>query len=94
MNEEHKEQHKRLKIKVHSSVKKLDRAKSEHHNILGQMTYLGTLGVVFILPVIVGAYLGVWLDNKLHGFSISWTVSLIFLGVIVGIINVYLIIRE
>jgi ATP synthase protein I len=41
-----------------------------------------------------GAYLGRWLDSLASGYSIRWTVSLILLGVMVGMINVYLLIRD
>ena len=47
-----------------------------------------------VLPVVAGAYLGRWLDSLLAGYSIRWTLSMIFLGVIIGAINVYLFIRE
>ena len=94
MNSEHREDQKRLKQKVQVSARKFDKAKKERPTVLTQMAYLGTIGVVFILPVIIGAYLGVWLDDKLSGFSVSWTISLIFLGVIIGAVNVYLFIRE
>jgi ATP synthase protein I len=93
MNKEHDE-HQKLRAKVRSSAKKFDKAKKERRTLLAQMAYLGTVGVIFILPVIIGAYLGVWLDNKLRGFSVSWTISLILLGVIIGAINVYLFIKE
>ncbi|QLZ68016.1 F0F1 ATP synthase subunit [Legionella sp. PC1000] len=75
-------------------VSKINKAKKEKSTVLAQTIYLGTLGFVFILPIIAGAYLGVWLDSKLKGFSISWTINLIIIGVIVGAVNVYLLIKE
>lgn len=59
-----------------------------------QTVYTGTLGILFILPVVAGAYLGNWLDDKYSGYNISWTINLILLGVIAGSINVYLFIRD
>jgi len=50
--------------------------------------------LVFVLPVVGGAYLGNWLDSLVAGYSIRWTVSLILLGVFIGMINVYFLIRE
>jgi ATP synthase protein I len=52
------------------------------------------LGLLFVLPVIGGAYLGRWIDGLLEGYSVRWTLSMIFLGVVMGAINVYLFIRE
>lgn len=87
--------HDKLKKSVATDVEKIKKAKKEKLTLLAQTVYLGTLGFIFILPVIIGAYLGVWLDNKLaRYFSISWTISLICLGVIFGAINVYLFIRN
>ena len=61
---------------------------------MAQTVYLGTLGLVFVIPVILGAYAGNWLDNQLEGYSMRWTLSLIFLGLVVGAINAWLMIRE
>ncbi len=86
--------HNELKKNIHLDIEKLEKAKKESATLLAQTVYLGALGFLFILPVILGAYLGLWLDEKLKGFSISWTISLIIVGVFVGIANVYLFIRE
>ena len=50
--------------------------------------------LLFVLPVIGGAYLGQWLDSLATEYSTRWTLSLILLGIIVGALNVYLFIRE
>jgi ATP synthase protein I len=41
-----------------------------------------------------GAYLGIWLDGLVSGYSTRWTMSLILLGIFIGGLNVYLFIRE
>jgi ATP synthase protein I len=84
----------RLHNQVEQQAKRLQRAERERPTLLAQTVYLGTLGLVFVLPVIVGAYLGVWLDDQLTGYSLRWTLSLIFLGLVVGAVNVWLMIRE
>ncbi len=89
-----KNSHNRLKHEVKKSISQLEQSKKESSSILAQTIYLGTLGVIFILPIILGAYIGVWLDNKLHGFSIAWTLNLIIVGIIIGAINVYLFIKD
>jgi ATP synthase protein I len=85
---------KNLEKQVKLNVSKMDKAKKEKSTLLAQTIYLGTLGFVFILPIILGAYLGVWLDGKLKGFSVAWTLNLIILGIIIGAVNVYLMIKE
>ena len=62
--------------------------------IIGQTVYLGTLGLVFVLPVIAGAYLGRWIDGMVEGYSLRWTLSLILLGVFTGALNVYFLVRD
>lgn len=83
-----------LKRSVRSNIEKIEKSKKERSTILAQTAYLGTIGLLFILPVIIGAYLGVWLDGKLKGFSFSWTVSFIILGVFIGAMNVYLFVKD
>ena len=69
-------------------------AERDRLTLLAQTAYIGILGLLFVLPVVAGAYLGRWLDSLLAGYSIRWTLSMIFLGVIIGAVNVYLFIRE
>lgn len=76
------------------SARRIDRAERERRTVLGQTVYLGTLGVVFIVPVVAGAYLGRWLDGHFAGYSLRWTLSLLFLGIVIGAVNVYLLIRD
>lgn len=73
---------------------RLQKAERERPTLLAQTAYLGVLGLLLVLPVVGGAYLGAWLDERLTGYSFSWTVSLICLGVVVGAINVWLFIRD
>ncbi|MCP4212321.1 MAG: AtpZ/AtpI family protein [Halieaceae bacterium] len=86
--------HDRLEHKVGLQAKRLKKAEQERHHWLAQTLFIGSLGVMFVLPVIVGAYLGSWLDQQLEEFSTSWTLSLIIVGVFIGAVNVYLQIRE
>ena len=58
-----------------------------------QTVYLGTLGLVLVLPMVGGAYLGHWLDGLRPGYSMRWTLGLLFLGLVVGVFNVYFLIR-
>jgi len=84
----------RLRRNVERQVKRMKRAEKERPTVLAQSVFLGTLGVVFVLPVVVGAYLGRWLDGMSEGYSLRWTLSLLMLGIVVGAVNVYLLIKE
>lgn len=83
-----------LEQRVASQVERARQARRERSTLLAQTMFAGVLGIVFVLPVIGGAYLGRWLDAALDGYSVRWTISLIVLGVIVGAINVYLLLKE
>ena len=72
----------------------MQRADRDRPTLLAQTIYIGTLGLVFVLPLVGGAYLGRWLDSLATGYSLRWTLSMLLLGVAVGAMNVYLLIRE
>lgn len=75
-------------------AERIKKAEEDRPTVLAQTAYVGVLGLLFVLPVIGGAYLGHWIDSLLAGYSMRWTLSLIFLGVVVGGVNVYYFIRE
>lgn len=83
----------RLKRETQKDVDRLEKAEKEKRTLLAQTVYLGTLGLMLALPIVGGAYLGSWLDDKLKGYSVSWTITLILLGVFVGAMNVYLFVK-
>lgn len=83
-----------LEQRVEKQARRLKQAEKERRTLLGQTVYLGTLGLIFVLPVVGGAYLGQWLDSLSADYEVHWTVSMIVLGVVVGAVNVYLFLRE
>lgn len=83
-----------LHRRVERQARRMRDAERERPALMAQTVYLGTLGLVFVLPVIGGAYLGNWLDSMVEGYSMRWTLSLIVVGLVVGAINVWLLIRE
>jgi len=83
-----------LQQRIDEQVERLKKAERERPTLLAQTTYIGTLGLLLVLPVVGGAYLGRWLDDMLPGYSLRWTLSMIFLGLVIGGVNVYLYVRE
>jgi ATP synthase protein I len=83
-----------LELRVAQDARRIAKARREGEGILVQTIYLGTLGLVFVLPVVVGVYLGRWLDDMSAGYSMRWTLGLLFLGLAVGGFNVYFLIRS
>jgi len=89
-----KDRNRRLAQQLKRQARRMKQAERDRSTLLAQTVYIGTLGLVFVLPVVGGAYLGHWLDNLVEGYSMRWTLSLIFVGVGVGAVNVYLLIRD
>jgi ATP synthase protein I len=83
-----------LKEEVTKQIRRMKQAEEDRPTLLRQTVYLGTLGLLFVVPVIVGAYVGQWLDSLVPGYSMRWTLSLIVLGVGIGAMSVYLNVRE
>jgi ATP synthase protein I len=83
-----------LKTEIENQVKRMKKAEHDRPNLLSQTIYIGTLGLVMVLPVIAGAYLGSWLDGMAAGYSMRWTLSLLLTGVVIGILNVYFLIKD
>ena len=84
----------RLEKQVEKQARRIKQAEKDKRTLLGQTIYLGTLGLMFVLTMVGGAYLGKWLDSLTAAYEVHWTVSLIVLGVVVGAVNVYLFLRE
>jgi ATP synthase protein I len=80
--------------RVEQDARRIAKGEQERAGVIVQTVYLGTLGLVFVLPVVAGAYLGHWLDGMTAGYSMRWTLSLLFLGLVVGAFNVYFLIRS
>jgi len=83
-----------LEQRLRDQAERLRRARREQATILAQATFLGGLGLVFVLPMVGGAYLGHWLDSLAAGYSVRWTIGFLLLGMLVGAVNVYLIVKR
>lgn len=83
-----------LKTKIEDQIRRIKKAERERPTLWSQTVYIGTLGLVMVLPVVGGAYLGHWLDTLLPGYSMRWTLSLMLAGVVIGMFNVYFLIKE
>lgn len=83
-----------LRKKLLSQARRMRQADRDRPTLLAQTVYVGTLGLLFVLPMVLGAYLGRWLDGLDAGYTLRWTLSLLLAGVVIGAVNVYLFIKE
>jgi len=84
----------KLQQRIVDQRRRAERAEREKRTLFSASVYVGSLGLQLVLPAVGGGYLGRWLDGLGRGYSTQWTVSLILLGVFVGIVNVYLTVRK
>ena len=79
---------------IERDTSRLKQAEKDRSTILAQTAYIGVLGLLLVVPIVEGAYLGHWIDSMQEGYAMRWTLSLLILGVFVGAYNVYRFIRE
>lgn len=84
----------KLQQRLAQQAKRIKKAEHEKPTVLAQTVFTGTLGLLLVLPIVGGAYIGHWLDGLEPQYSVRWTLGMIMLGVVIGSINVYLFIRE
>jgi ATP synthase protein I len=83
----------KLRRSIEQQAQRMARADRERPTLMAQTAFLGVLALLLVVPLVAGAYLGNWLDSLHAGYSVRWTVSLILVGLGVGIVNVYWFIR-
>jgi ATP synthase protein I len=49
---------------------------------------MGLIGWSVVVPTLLGAALGIWLDNR-HPGSYSWTLMLLVTGLVIGCLNAW-----
>ncbi len=62
----------------------------------GVWFWLGMLGLIgwsVAIPTVVGVAVGVWLDRVLSA-GFSWTLSLLFVGLAIGVLNAWFWVRQ
>lgn len=84
----------KLKERIENQVKRIKQAQREKPTLVSQTTYITTLGLMIVLPIVGGAYLGHWIDSLMAGYSIRWTITLLLGGVVMGFFNVYFLIKD
>ena len=60
-------------------------------SVYNTLALISQLGISIIVPILLCAFVGVFLENK---FSISITVPLIILGVLAGVRNAYYLVKN
>lgn len=81
--------HKRWRDRIREKAERKRRARRESENIF--LYGLGSFGLVgwsVTIPTLIGISIGVWIDKGWPG-QYSWTLTLMFGGVILGCLNAW-----
>jgi len=70
------------------AARKLKAQRHVTHTVWFGLGMMGLIGWSVAIPTVLGAALGVWLDNRYPG-SHSWTLMLLVIGLIVGCLNAW-----
>lgn len=49
---------------------------------------MGLIGWSVVVPTLLGAAIGIWMDNR-HPGNQSWTLMLLFIGLVIGCVNAW-----
>ena len=63
--------------------RELDWAKSGEPSVARRLSQIGVLGWIVVTPMLIGVFVGRWIDAKLET-GIFWTAPLLMLGVALG----------
>lgn len=79
---------------ISRKAERKERARQEEDR--GIWSWLGMFGLVgwsVAIPTLIGVALGIWLD-RLHISSVSWTLSLLIVGMALGCVNAWYWIKQ
>ncbi len=70
------------------SKRKIKARKNEHRNIWFGLGMFGLIGWSVMIPTIAGIALGIWIDKSWPS-QVSWTLTLMFTGIVLGCLNAW-----
>ena len=70
------------------AARKLKAQRHSERTIWFGLGMMGLIGWSVVVPTLLGAALGIWLDRAYPGRQ-SWTLTLLFLGLIIGCVNAW-----
>lgn len=75
-----------------SANRKMNAQKNSQKGVWFGLGMMGLIGWSIVVPTLMGAAIGIWLDNKNgseNHSSINWTVALIMAGLSIGCFNAW-----
>ena len=69
-------------------ARKIEGRRDREKGVWFGLGMIGTVGWSVAIPTLIGAAIGIWLDSR-GSQGISWTLTFIFLGLVLGCLNAY-----
>ena len=93
MNKEHKNNSLKPNTSLSQEVgakaaRKLRARRHTKRTVWFGLGMMGLIGWSVVVPTLLGALLGIWLDKSNPG-SFSWTLSLLVIGLVIGCLNAW-----
>ncbi len=70
------------------AARKLKARRNSTQGVWFGLGMMGLIGWSVAIPTLLGAALGIWLDNR-HSGSHSWTLMLLLIGLVIGCLNAW-----
>ena len=70
------------------AARKLKARRNSTQGVWFGLGMMGLIGWSVVVPTLLGAALGIWLDNR-HPGSYSWTLMLLVIGLVIGCLNAW-----
>jgi ATP synthase protein I len=70
------------------AARKLAAQRDPSHGVWFGLGMMGLIGWSVAIPTVLGAALGLWLDNRHPGVH-SWTLALLVAGLVIGCLNAW-----
>lgn len=71
-----------------NTQRKLAAQKDRDQSVWFGLGMVGLIGWSIVIPTVLGALLGIWIDKR-HGGTISWTLTLLLVGLTLGCLNAW-----
>lgn len=78
---------------VAAKQQRMLRARSETKSYWRAISILGVIGWSVVIPSLCGVAIGIWIDRRWPA-RISWTVTLLLVGLAIGCVSAWFRIRE
>ena len=70
------------------AARKLKARRNSRQGVWFGLGMMGLIGWSVVVPTLLGAAFGIWLDNH-HPGSHSWTLTLLVMGLVIGCLNAW-----